>query len=158
MVCVCFTGRPSEAARAQRKWPDGIMQSSQIWCSVLMMTATVADRRLSPVLWFVLSLWRLILLLSTFKWMKVFNYIFYKREWKQDFSFQSLVEESFQGYFPSPLNDNGDGRYLADEDFLEGWWSVLACSLATVESDSWCTDRRVGSLFDTLPAWIWSSV
>ena len=31
-----------------------------------------------------------------------------------------------------------DYRFLADKDFWEGWWSVLACSLVAEESDSWC--------------------
>ena len=25
-----------------------------------------------------------------------------------------------------------------DEDCLEGWWSILACSLVALETDSWC--------------------
>ena len=29
-----------------------------------------------------------------------------------------------------------DGSVLADEDCGEGWWSILACSLVAVETDS----------------------
>ena len=61
-----------------------------------------------------------------------------------------LLRKVFKGIFSSLLSDDGDGRFLADEDFWKGWWSVLVCSLATVESDSLCADRRVGSLFYTL--------
>ena len=32
----------------------------------------------------------------------------------------------------------GDGLFLADGDCWEGWWSILACSLVAVETDSWC--------------------
>ena len=35
-------------------------------------------------------------------------------------------------------NEDDTGWFLADEDCWEGWWSVLACSLVVVESDSWC--------------------
>ena len=31
-----------------------------------------------------------------------------------------------------------DGSFLADQDCWEDWWSVLACSLVAVETDSWC--------------------
>ena len=31
-----------------------------------------------------------------------------------------------------------DGWFLADEDFEECWWSILACSLVAVQFDSWC--------------------
>ena len=31
-----------------------------------------------------------------------------------------------------------DGSFLADEDCWEGCWSILACSLVAVETDSWC--------------------
>ena len=125
------------------------MHSSQIWCSVLMMTATVADRRPSHVLWFVLSLWWLRLFLSisiTFLWKRM----------KTKFFLPVACWGKFSTVFsPSLLTDDGVGRFLANEDFWEGWWSVLACSLATVESDSWCADRGVGSLFYTLRTWIY---
>ena len=35
-------------------------------------------------------------------------------------------------------DNDDDGWFLADEDFWEGWWSVLACSLVAVETNSWC--------------------
>ena len=35
-------------------------------------------------------------------------------------------------------DDDDDGSFLADEDCWEGWWSVLACSLVVVETNSWC--------------------
>ena len=45
-----------------------------------------------------------------------------------------------------------EGWFLADEDFWEGWTSVLVCSLVAAESDSWCahstalwTDEGFGS-------------
>ena len=31
-----------------------------------------------------------------------------------------------------------DGSFLADGECWESWWSVLACSLVAVETDSWC--------------------
>ena len=30
-----------------------------------------------------------------------------------------------------------DGSFLADKDFRDGWWSILARSLVAVETDSW---------------------
>ena len=33
-----------------------------------------------------------------------------------------------------------DGWFLTDEDSGEGWWSVPACLLVAVKSDSWCAD------------------
>ena len=46
---------------------------------------------------------------------------------------------------------NGDGSFLEDEDFGEGWWSILALSLVAVETDAWCahptalwTDKDLG--------------
>ena len=39
----------------------------------------------------------------------------------------------------SPNCDDNDDWFLADEDCWESCWSVLACSLVAVGSDSWCT-------------------
>ena len=35
-----------------------------------------------------------------------------------------------------PIALDDDGSFLADKDFWEGCWSILACSLVAVESDS----------------------
>ena len=43
------------------------------------------------------------------------------------------------GFLCSTCKVQDAGRFPADEDFGEGWWSTPACSLVAAESDSWCT-------------------
>ena len=38
-------------------------------------------------------------------------------------------------------NTSDDGSFLADKDCWESWWSILACSLVAVETDSWCASH-----------------
>ena len=44
--------------------------------------------------------------------------------------------------------------FITDNDFGEGWWSVLACSLVVVESDSWCAHPTALWMGEGL-AWGW---
>ena len=52
-------------------------------------------------------------------------------------------------------DDSVDGSFIADEDFWEGWWSILACSLVAVETDSWCV-HPTALWTDEGLSWGWS--
>ena len=87
--------------------------------------------------------------------------VYFWNEWRSSITFSMNENENknvFKGIFHFSVEWWWWWQISRRRGFLEGWWSVLACSLVTVESDSWCTDRRVGSLFYTLRTWIWSSV
>ena len=96
-----------------------------------MMTAVVSDRGLSPVLWLVLSLWRLRLFLSTFEMNESLQLHFLWTKSKTRFSHPVTWGKFSRVRSPSLLNDDVDGRFLADADLGEDWCSVLACWFVT---------------------------
>ena len=72
-------------------------------CVLMMTTTVVADRRLSPVLWFVLSLWRLRLFLSTFELNEGLQSHFLWTRMKARFFLPVTCWGNFQRFFPFPV-------------------------------------------------------
>ena len=57
---------------------------------------------------------------------------------RQEFNTKTWQFKFYMFYHPCNIEMISEGSFLAVEDCWEGWWSILACSLAVVETNSWC--------------------
>ena len=57
---------------------------------------------------------------------------------RQEFNTKTWQFKFYMFYHPCNIEMISEGSFLAVEDCWEGWWSILACSLVVVETNSWC--------------------